>query len=172
MSILKIIEVPNPLLKRKSEPISEITEDVLTTLDDMLETMYQAPGVGLAAPQVGILKRMLVIDISGKDEPRNPMYVINPEIVEKSDEMQECEEGCLSIPNQYAKVIRPAQIKVKYLERSGKEVILEASGFLAVVLQHEIDHLDGILYIDHISSLKRKMLLRRIEKERREDSTQ
>ncbi len=170
MSVLKILEIPNPLLKKKSEPVAEITPELQKTLDDMLETMYAAPGVGLAAPQVGILKRMLVIDISDKDEPRNPIFVINPKITKKSEEMEECEEGCLSVPNQFAKVTRPAAITVEYQDRDGNHVTKDIEGFLAVVFQHEIDHLDGILYIDHLSSLKRKMLIKKLEKERKEEA--
>lgn len=136
----------------------------------MLETMYQANGVGLAAPQVGILKRMLVIDAAGKDEEPNPVFVINPEITKKSEELQECEEGCLSVPDQYAKVVRPAAITVEYLNKNGEKVVADLDGFMAVVFQHEIDHLDGILYVDHLSSLKRKMLLKKLEKERKENA--
>ena len=145
MSVLKILEVPNPLLKQRSEPVEEITPEIQKTLDDMLETMYQANGVGLAAPQVGILKRMLVIDAAGKDEEPNPVFVVNPEITKKSEELQECEEGCLSVPNQYAKVVRPAAITVEYLNKNGEKVVADLDGFMAVVFQHEIDHLDGIL---------------------------
>jgi peptide deformylase len=169
MSVLKILEVPNPLLKQRSEPVEEITPEIQKTLDDMLETMYQANGVGLAAPQVGILKRMLVIDAAGKDEEPNPVFVVNPEITKKSEELQECEEGCLSVPNQYAKVVRPAAITVEYLNKNGEKVVADLDGFMAVVFQHEIDHLDGILYVDHLSSLKRKMLLKKLEKERKEN---
>jgi len=170
MSVLKILEVPNSLLKKKSEPVGSIDEALIKTLDDMLETMYQANGVGLAAPQVGILKRMLVIDASGKDEEPNPIFVINPKITKKSEEMQECEEGCLSVPNQYAKVVRPAAITVEYQDKTGKKVVADLDGFMAVVFQHEIDHLDGVLYIDHLSALKRKMLLKKVEKERKESA--
>lgn len=170
MSVLKILEVPNPLLKQRSKPVEEITPEIQKTLDDMLETMYQANGVGLAAPQVGILKRMLVIDAAGKDEEPNPVFVINPEITKKSEELQECEEGCLSVPDQYAKVVRPAAITVEYLNKNGEKVVADLDGFMAVVFQHEIDHLDGILYVDHLSSLKRKMLLKKLEKERKENA--
>ena len=170
MSVLKILEVPNPLLKQRSKPVEEITPEIQKTLDDMLETMYQANGVGLAAPQVGILKRMRVIDAAGKDEEPNPVFVINPEITKKSEELQECEEGCLSVPDQYAKVVRPAAITVEYLNKNGEKVVADLDGFMAVVFQHEIDHLDGILYVDHLSSLKRKMLLKKLEKERKENA--
>lgn len=168
--MLDIIEIPNPLLRQKSEPVAEITPEIIAFMDDMLETMYAAPGVGLAAVQVGVLKRLIVVDVSGKDEPNDPIYLINPEIIWTSEELEECEEGCLSVPKQFAKVKRPAAIKVKYLNKQGEETVLETGDFLAVALQHEIDHLDGKLFTDHLSALKRKMLLNNLKKRRREET--
>lgn len=170
MSALKIIEIPNPLLREISEPVARITPDLLDLLDNMLCTMYAAPGVGLAGVQVGELKRIIVIDISGKDEPKSPLFLINPEIIWHSDEKQECEEGCLSVPKEYATVKRYAALKVRYLDRSGTEQILDADDFLAVVLQHEIDHLDGRLFTDYLSPLKRSILFRNLKKRRRNSS--
>ena len=170
MAIMEIFEVPHPLLRQKSKPVKRIDAEILKLLDDMLDTMYLAPGVGLAAPQVGHLKRMLVLDASSKDEEKHPMFVINPEILWKSDETNDFEEGCLSVPNQFATVTRPKRIKVRYLDRDGTEHTIEADGFLATILQHEIDHLDGKIFTDYLSPLKRRMLLRRLEKERKSAS--
>ena len=134
----------------------------------MLETMYAENGCGLAAPQVGLLQRMVVIDIAHEGEEPQPLFLINPEIIWKSDEKEVCEEGCLSLPEMRAEVERPASVRVKYMDYNGKECELLAEDFLAVAMQHELDHLDGILYIDHISRLKRQMLLKKLEKHRRE----
>jgi peptide deformylase len=172
MSVLKILEVPNPLLKQRSEPVEEITPEIQKTLDDMLETMYQANGVGLAAPQVGILKRMLVIDTSkstrygNQEKTAEPVFVINPKIIKKSEETKDFEEGCLSIPNQRAKVTRPAAVTVEYQDKSGKQIIKDLDGFMAVVFQHEIDHLDGILYVDRLNVVQRKNLSENAVKQR------
>ena len=176
MSVLKILEVPDPLLKQKSEPVEEVTAEIRKTLDDMLETMYQAGGVGIAAPQVGILKRMLVIDTSkstrygNQEKTAEPIFVINPEITKKSLETKDFEEGCLSVPNKRASVTRPAAITVEYQDKNGTRITRNLEGFLAVVFQHEIDHLDGVLYIDHLSASKRKTLLNEVEKERKESA--
>lgn len=173
MAKLKVYEYPHPILKKKSVPVApeEFGEELRKMLDDMLETMYEEIGVGLAAPQVGISKRMIVIDYERDDEggkPGNPMYLVNPEIVWKSEEKVCGTEGCLSVPEQRAEVERFAAIKVKYQDVDGKEHIVETDDFLAIVLQHEIDHLDGILYIDRISRLKRQMLVKKLEKMRKE----
>ncbi|MCI5544087.1 MAG: peptide deformylase [Azospirillum sp.] len=170
MAKLKIFEYPHPVLKQKSEKVSKIDAELHRLLDDMLETMYAAAGVGLAAPQVGVLKRVVVIDISHEDEgeKRSPLYLVNPEIIWHSEE-ESCQfEGCLSLPDQSAEVNRFKQVRVHYQDYDGKEKEISADGLLAVALQHEIDHLDGILYIDHISRLKRQMLLKKLQKMRQE----
>lgn len=170
MAKLKIFEYPHPVLKQKSEKVSKIDAELHRLLDDMLETMYAAAGVGLAAPQVGVLKRVVVIDISHEDEgeKRSPLYFVNPEIIWHSEE-ENCQfEGCLSLPDQSAEVNRFKQVRVHYQDYDGKEKEISADGLLAVALQHEIDHLDGILYIDHISRLKRQMLLKKLQKMRQE----
>ncbi len=170
MAKLKIFEYPHPVLKQKSEKVSKIDAELHRLLDDMLETMYAAAGVGLAAPQVGVLKRVVVIDVSHEDEgeKRSPLYLVNPEIIWHSEE-ESCQfEGCLSLPDQSAEVNRFKQVRVHYQDYDGKEKEISADGLLAVALQHEIDHLDGILYIDHISRLKRQMLLKKLQKMRQE----
>ena len=171
MSVLQLYEYPHPILEQKAERVLKVDEDIKKFLDDMLETMYFSKGVGLAAPQVGVSKRIIVIDaeqreIDGEYKHGNPMYLINPEIVYKSEETIMFCEGCLSVPKQSADVERHYKIKVRYLDYDGKEQEIEAEDYLAVVLQHEIDHLDGILYIDRISRLKRNMLLKKLEKYR------
>ena len=161
---MKILQLPNPLLREKSAEIQEVNDEIRKFLDDMLETMYHSRGVGLAAPQVGLLQRMVVIDIAGKDEKPKPFKMINPKITWVSEEKECGSEGCLSIPNQYAPVERHIGVKVEYLDENGQKQELNAQGFLAVAIQHELDHLDGIIFIDHLSALRRKMLLKRHEK--------
>lgn len=167
MALLKILEVPNPLLKKKSEPVKEITDQLRKTLDDMLETMYAAPGVGLAAPQVGLLKRMVVIDVTRDDEPKKPYKMINPVITAHSEETTVHDEGCLSVPEQYAPVERFETVTVEYTDENGTKQTLNADGLLAICVQHELEHLEGTLFIDHLSKVKRDMIVRRVEKERR-----
>lgn len=167
MALLTILEVPNPILKKKSEKVEKITEEIRQLADDMLETMYAAPGVGLAAPQVGVLKRIVVIDTTRDNEPKNPYRMINPEIIERSEERLMHDEGCLSVPEQYAEVERCETVTVKYMDENGEGKVLTAGGLLAIAIQHEIDHLDGRLFIDYLSKVKRDMIIRRIEKERR-----
>lgn len=164
MSILPIIALPDPLLREVSQPVERVDDEVRRFADDMLETMYDAPGIGLAAIQVGHPLRMLVIDISKEDEEASPHLFINPEIVKLSDEMNLHEEGCLSIPDYYAEVERPARITVTYVDHNGKQKEYEADGLLATCLQHEIDHLNGVLFIDHISKLKRDMVVKKFKK--------
>lgn len=169
MSVLKLYEYPHPVLHLKAEKVIKVDDELRRFLDDLLETMYADKGVGLAAPQVGVSKRMIVIDTEQRDEdgnyqPGRPMYLINPEIVYKSEEKILFCEGCLSVPGQSAEVERHQKIKVRYLDYDGNECEIEAEDYPAVVLQHEIDHLDGILYIDRISRLKRNMLLKKLEK--------
>jgi len=167
MALLPIITAPDPRLEAVSTPVEAVTDEVRQQLDDMLETMYAAPGIGLAAIQVGIAKRMLVIDVSREGEDKQPLYIVNPEITWVSDDDQLYEEGCLSLPEQYAEVERPAEVKVSYLDRNGDKQELHADGLLAVCLQHEMDHLDGILFVDHLSALKRNMILRKLLKQKR-----
>ncbi len=171
MTVMKVYEYPHPILKQKAEKVEKVDDNLRRLLDDMLETMYQAVGVGLAAPQVGISKRIVVIDAERDDEgnkPGNPLYLINPEIIEKSEEKVCGEEGCLSVPEQRAEVERFAWVKVRYLDYNGEPREMLADDFLAIVVQHELDHLDGILYIDRISRLKRSMLLKKLQKMREE----
>jgi peptide deformylase len=164
MTIKPLIILPDPLLRQVSKPIERVDSDLQRLADDMLETMYDAPGIGLAAIQIGVARRMLVIDVAREGEEKQPLVFINPEIVSSSDERSVYEEGCLSIPDYYAEVERPATVGVKYLDRDGKEQTMEADSLLATCLQHEIDHLNGVLFIDHISRLKREMVIKKFTK--------
>ncbi|MDP9807519.1 peptide deformylase [Rhizobium tibeticum] len=164
MTIKPLIILPDPLLRQVSKPIERVDADFQRLADDMLETMYDAPGIGLAAIQIGVPRRMLVIDVSREGEEKQPLVFVNPEVVASSDERSVYEEGCLSIPDYYAEVERPATVTVKYLDRDGKEQTVEADGLLATCLQHEIDHLNGVLFIDHISRLKRDMVVKKFTK--------
>ena len=164
MAILPILVAPHPVLKRKADPVDAVTDEDRKLLDDMLETMYDAPGIGLAAPQVGVSKRMLVVDVAREGEDPQPMKVINPEILKVSDDLAAYEEGCLSFPEQFAEVKRPARVTLRYLDETGAAQEIEATGLLATCLQHEIDHLDGIVFVDHVSQLKRQMILRKLSK--------
>lgn len=165
MSIKSIITLPDEkVLRQVSKPLKKVDGEVRGLFDDMLETMYDAPGIGIAAIQVGIPKRMLVLDLAKDAEPRLPLFVANPEIVWSSEELSDYEEGCLSIPDFYEMVQRPRDIKLRYLDRMGEAQELMASGLLATVLQHEIDHLDGVLFIDHISKLKRDRVVKKFQK--------
>ena len=168
MTIRPLILLPDPVLRQVSKPVERVDDDLLRFADDMFETMYDAPGIGLAAIQVGEPLRMLVIDLAKDDQPKEPHIFINPEIVKRSDGLNIHEEGCLSIPEYYAEVERPAEVTVKYIDREGKEQLIEADGLMATCLQHEIDHLNGVLFIDHISKLKRDMVVRRFKKLARE----
>ncbi len=164
MTIKPLIILPDPVLRTVSAPIERVDDEVLKLADDMLETMYDAPGIGLAAIQIGVPRRLLVIDVAKEGDPAQPMVFINPEIVKSSDERSVYEEGCLSIPEYYAEVERPATVTVKHIGRDGKEHMLEADGLLATCFQHELDHLNGILFIDHISRLKREMVIKKFTK--------
>ena len=164
MTIKPLIILPDPLLRQVSKPVEHVDSEITRLADDMLETMYDAPGIGLAAIQIGVPRRMLVIDVSKEDEDNRPMVFINPEIVAASDERSAYEEGCLSIPDYYAEVERPATVTVNYVDREGKQQTIEADGLLATCLQHEIDHLNGVLFIDHISRLKREMVIKKFTK--------
>ena len=164
MAILDIIVAPDPRLKITAKAVKAVDDDVRALMDDMLESMHVANGIGLAAPQVGDSRRVIVVDISRAEEEPDPIRMANPELLWVSDEEGNHEEGCLSLPEQYAEVERPESIRVRYLDRSGVEQELDATGMLANCIQHEMDHLDGILFVDHISSLKRKMILRKLSK--------
>ena len=167
MAILPILVAPDPRLKAKAVKVEAIDDTIRTLMDDMLETMYEAPGIGLAAPQVGVSKRVVVLDVAGKDDPPAPMVFANPEVIWESEERNTYEEGCLSVPKQYAEVERPATVKVRFLDRDGVQHEIEADSLLATCIQHEIDHLNGTLFIDHLSSLKRNMILHKLKKEKR-----
>lgn len=170
MAILPIIHAPDPRLKVVSEPVERVDGAIRTLMDDMLETMYDAPGIGLAAPQVGVRKRVLVLDLSREDEDPTPLCMANPEIVWASDELKLYQEGCLSLPEEFADVERPAEVRIRYLDENDKTREIEADGLLATCVQHEMDHLDGILFVDHISRLKRGMILRRLQKAKQDDT--
>jgi peptide deformylase len=173
MAILSIVEVPDPRLRQISAPVETVTDETRALIRDMFETMYAAPGIGLAAIQVGVPKRILVIDLQdpeeeGSEPVRNPLVFINPEILENSDREVPYSEGCLSIPDQYAEVDRPDRVRVRWLDEQGAAHEEEIEGLLAVVIQHEMDHLNGILFIDHLSRLKRDMVLKKLLKQRKE----
>jgi len=164
MAVREIIKLPDKRLRLKSEPVKRIDAGIRKLVDDLFETMYDAPGIGLAAIQIGIPKRVVTMDLSKKEEDHERQVFINPEVIWKSDETSKYEEGCLSIPEYYEEVERSAKVKVKYLDLEGKAREIEASGLLATCLQHEIDHTDGILFIDHISKLKRDRVIKRFSK--------
>ncbi|WP_312160740.1 peptide deformylase [Phenylobacterium sp.] len=167
MAIREILVVPNPVLKLVSEPVAKVDDDLRALMDDMLETMYDAPGIGLAAIQIGVPKRVIVMDISGPDDEKAPRYFVNPEILWSSEETAPYEEGCLSIPEIYDEVERPARVKLKYLNYQGEEVVEDAEGLFAVCIQHEMDHLEGVLFIDHLSRLKRDRAVAKVKKQAR-----
>ena len=164
MSILNILKEPNKLLRQKSAEIHVIDEEIKNLAKDMLETMYNAPGIGLAAVQVGVLKRLIVVDISKEGEKKNPIYLINPKIVWKSNTLVNNEEGCLSIPGYYGNVDRHDSCKVEYLDIEGKLNNINVSGLLSRCIQHEVDHCNGVLFIDHLSQLKREIIQKKIQK--------
>jgi peptide deformylase len=164
MALRHIITLPDPKLRLASAPLERVDEAVRRILDDMMETMREAPGIGLAAIQIAEPIRLVVIDLAKKDEPAQPFYFVNPEIVWSSDERSVYEEGCLSIPEYYEEVERPASVRARFLDRDGKPQELLAEGLLSTALQHEIDHLDGVLFIDHISKLKRDRVIKKFAK--------
>jgi peptide deformylase len=164
MALLPILTAPDPRLKQKAVAVEAVDAETVRLMDDMLETMYDAPGIGLAAPQVGVLKRVIVVDIAREGEPPRPMKLANPEILWASEDTKSYEEGCLSVPEQYDSVVRPDRVKVRYLDETNTRREIETDGLLAVVLQHEIDHLNGVLFVDYLSSLKRNMMLRKVRK--------
>ena len=167
MAIRQILTEPNKLLRKKSLPVDKVDEDLKKIMDDMLETMYAAPGIGLAAIQLGIPKRVIVIDIAQKDGPKKPMFFVNPEIIHKSDNNSVYEEGCLSVPGQFAEIVRPDKCHVKYLDYHGQPKEIKAEGMLATCIQHEMDHLEGILFIDYLSKLKKSMIIKKLSKQKK-----
>ena len=166
MTIRKILTEPDPFLRQKSEKVEHVNDEIRSLMDDMLETMYEAPGIGLAAIQVGVLKRVIVIDLS-RDDKKNPLYFVNPEIITNSDSKAAYEEGCLSVPGQFAEINRPDKCKVKFLNYNGEEQILNAHGLIATCIQHEMDHLEGILFIDYLSKLKKGMIIKKLSKQKK-----
>ncbi|MCE2988264.1 MAG: peptide deformylase [Phenylobacterium sp.] len=164
MAVLDILTVPNPVLKQVSTPVEQVDDDLRRLMDDMLETMYAAPGIGLAAIQVGVPKQVIVMDLARQGEPPEPRYFVNPEILWASEETAPYEEGCLSVPEIYDEVERPARVKLRYLDYHGKDVTEDAEGLFAVCIQHEMDHLKGVLFIDHLSRLKRDRAVARVRK--------
>jgi peptide deformylase len=170
MALLPIIIAPDPRLKKAARPVGSVDDELRQLMDDMLETMYAAPGIGLAAPQVGVLKRIIVVDVADENGERNPLCLADPELVWVSDDDVTYEEGCLSLPNHYADVARPRAIRLSYLDRDGERRELEAEGLLATCIQHEMDHLDGVLFVDHVSALKRNMILRKLTKTKKSEN--
>jgi peptide deformylase len=169
MPKLPIITLPDPILRKKSEAVETVEDDVRSLASNMLETMYAAPGIGLAAVQVGVLRRLIVMDtVKGEDVPKNPFVLINPEIVSFGDTPRLHEEGCLSIPQMYAEVERPALVRVRYIDIEGKQQEQDFADLQATVVQHEIDHLEGVLFIDHLSRLRRNLLIRKYHKMQRD----
>tara|TARA_X000000950_G_scaffold241353_1_gene294930 strand:+ start:598 stop:1122 length:525 start_codon:yes stop_codon:yes gene_type:complete len=167
MTIRKILTEPDPFLRQRSKKVELVNDEIRLLMDDMLETMYDAPGIGLAAIQVGVPKRVIVIDLSKEGEKKNPLYFINPEIVKKSNNEASYEEGCLSVPNQFAEINRPDKCRVKFLDYEGKEKTLDAEGLLATCIQHEMDHLEGILFIDYLSKLKKSIIIKKLSKHKK-----
>ncbi|MDC0618793.1 peptide deformylase [Pelagibacteraceae bacterium] len=167
MTIRKILTEPNPFLRQKSTKVDVVNDEIRSLMDDMLETMYDAPGIGLAAIQIGVPKRVITIDLSRDDEKKNPFYFVNPELITNSDNKAAYEEGCLSVPGQFAEINRPDKCKVKYLDYNGKEQILDAKDLLATCIQHEMDHLEGILFIDYLSKLKKSMIVKKLSKQKK-----
>ncbi len=168
MSQRKIVIEPDPILRKKSETLEKVDDELRKLLNDMLETMYAAPGIGLAAVQVGVLKRLIVIDTSKDKEKKNPIFLINPEIISRSKKTSIYEEGCLSLPGHFAEIERPAECQIKFIDYEGKEKELSAHGLLATCIQHEVDHLNGVLFIDYLSKLKKDMIVKKLIKHKKE----
>ena len=164
----KIVIEPDPILRKKSENLEKVDNDTRKLLDEMLKTMYAAPGIGLAAVQIGILKRLVVIDISKENQKKNPLFLINPVITYKSKNTSIYEEGCLSLPGHFAEIERPSECSVDYIDYNGKEKKLKADGLLATCIQHEVDHLNGVLFIDYLSKLKKDMIIKKLIKHKKE----
>ncbi|HEY2749919.1 peptide deformylase [Phenylobacterium sp.] len=165
MAIREILVVPDPVLKKVSATVERVDDALRALMDDMLETMYAAPGIGLAAIQIGVPQRVIVMDISRQEEPPAPRYFVNPEILWASEETLPYEEGCLSVPEIYDEVERPARVKLRYLDYKGETIEEDAEGLFAVCIQHEMDHLDGVLFIDHLSRLKREQAVKKVKKQ-------
>ena len=168
MSLKNIVTEPDPILRKKSLPLENVNDSTRKLLDDMLQTMYAAPGIGLAAVQIGVLKRIIVVDISKKEEEKKPIFLINPVITFKSKETSLFEEGCLSLPGHFAEIERPAKCKIEYINYNGKKAELGAEGLLSTCIQHEIDHLNGVLFIDYLSKLKKDMIVKKLVKQKKE----
>ena len=164
MALRHILTEPNKVLRQKSLPVENVDKNIQILMDDMLETMYAAPGVGLSAPQVGVTRRVIVCDVSREDEDPRPLKLINPEVIEASEELIVAEEGCLSFPEHFAEVKRPNHVLLRYLDEFGEQKQIDANGLLSTCLQHEIDHLEGILFVDYLSPLKRNIILRKMKK--------
>tara|TARA_B100000945_G_C20408958_1_gene611558 strand:+ start:315 stop:839 length:525 start_codon:yes stop_codon:yes gene_type:complete len=168
MTIKKILTIPDPILRKKSTPVTQVNKDTQSLMDDMLETMYDAPGIGLAAIQIGVPKRVIVMDLSKDNDEKKPLYFINPEIIWKSKLNSSYEEGCLSIPNQFAKIERPEKCHIKFLDYNGVQKEIKADGLLSTCIQHEIDHLNGVLFIDYLSKLKKDIIIKKVSKNKKE----
>ena len=167
MAVLPIITIPDPVLRKEAAAVERVDAELLKLAGDMLTTMYDAPGIGLAAPQVGILRRLIVMDPSRDEEPKQPLIMVNPVIIERGNEMREHEEGCLSIPEFTAEIERPATTRVVYIDESGKTQEKTLEGIWSTLVQHEIDHLNGVLFIDYLSRLKRDMIVKKFTKQKR-----
>ena len=167
MTLRQILKEPNEMLRKKSLPVDIVNKDIQTLMDDMLETMYAAPGIGLAAIQVGVPKRVIVLDIEQKDGKKNPLFFINPQIINKSKNLSTYEEGCLSVPGQFAEIDRPEKCHIQYLDYNGHKKEINAEGMLATCIQHEMDHLEGILFIDYLSKLKKTMIIKKLSKQKK-----
>ncbi len=170
MSIREIVIEPDPILRKKSQPIENVDDKMRKLMDDMLATMYAAPGIGLAAVQIGVLKRLIVIDVSKQNEKKSPLFLINPKITFKSKITSTYEEGCLSLPGYFAEVDRPAECHLEYIDYFGKQKNLKAEGILATCIQHEVDHLNGVLFVDYLSKLKKDMIIKKLKKHKKEMS--
>tara|TARA_A100001011_G_C14078465_1_gene743442 strand:- start:139 stop:663 length:525 start_codon:yes stop_codon:yes gene_type:complete len=166
MTVKTILTEPNKILRQVSNPVEKVGKEEQALMDDMLETMYEAKGIGLAAIQVGVPKRIIVMDIGNRDKEKEPMYFVNPIIKNKNSNHSTYEEGCLSVPNQFAEINRPSTCEVEYLDYNGNKKILKASGLLATCIQHEMDHLEGILFIDYLSKLKKMMIVKKLSKQK------
>jgi len=167
MTLRQILTEPNKILRQKSSNVEQVDQEIQKLMDDMVETMYSAPGIGLAAIQVGVAKKIIVLDLAPKNQPKNPMHFINPEIITKSENHSTYEEGCLSVPGQFAAINRPEKCHIKYLDYYGAQKEIKAEGMLATCIQHEIDHLEGILFIDYLSKLKKTMIIKKLSKQKK-----
>lgn len=170
MTVMPIILAPDPRLKVVCEPVAAVDDEVRKLMEDLLQSMYAADGIGLAAPQVGVARRVIVVDVARPGEAPHPIRMANPEVVWESESRINAEEGCLSLPQQYAEVERPERVRVRYFDHQGSSRELEAGGLLAKCIQHEMDHLDGVLFVDHLSALRRSMILRRMNKTKRQNA--